>query len=315
MTKNSFITWQLDKRPGIVIVLTLLALSFGMGLGTVFGTGLTHAMGVDVAHIMNSSEAKVLSVIERQGIRWFNFVAHLFAFTLAAILMAMLAKGDKNWKTFLQLDRFTSTQFVLLSILLLVALMPIIQFSNWLNYNLPLPEWMITMENNQNWLVGEVLRMESFSEFLVALTVAAIAPAVGEELLFRGVIQTQLQKLTQNPHLGIWLAAIIFSAIHLQFVGFLPRMLLGALLGYLLWWSGSLWLPILIHFLFNGVQVFGAYLYPEEFQVASQNTEIEMPAIWLTLLSVLAVVYLVRHLHQQREIRVEDTTSGSENGV
>ena len=142
--------------------------------------------------------------------------------------------------------------------------------------------------------------MEGIKEFLVALTVAAIAPAVGEELLFRGLLQPQLQKLTNNPHWGIWLCAILFSAIHLQFVGFLPRMLLGALLGYLLWWSGSLWLPILIHFLFNGIQILGAYLYPEAMKIAVDTTEIEMPSIWLTIISFLATGYLVKLFHERR---------------
>jgi membrane protease YdiL (CAAX protease family) len=240
----------LDKRPGMVIVLTLLALSFGMGLGGALGTVLANTIGVDIGSIMNSEGARSLNLLERQGIRWFNLVAHLFSFTFAALLVSYLAKGQASWKSFLQLDRFTTAKVLGRSVLLLAAVLPLIQFSNWLNASLPLPEWMISMEDSQNWLVGEVLRMESFNEFVVALTVAAIAPAIGEELLFRGLLQPQLQKLTNNPHWGIWLGAILFSAIHLQFVGFFPRMLLGALLGYLLWWSGSLWLPILIHFLY-----------------------------------------------------------------
>ncbi len=305
MAANSIFNMGLDKRPGMVIVLTLLALSFGMGLGAAFGNVVTNAMGVDLGSIMNSEEAQVLTLLERQGIRWFNLVAHLFSFVFAALLVTALAKGQRSWKDFLQLDRFTSAKVLGMSVLLLVAMLPLIQFSNWLNASLPLPEWMIRMEDSQNWLVGEVLRMESFNEFMVALTVAAIAPAIGEELLFRGLLQPQLQKLTNNPHLGIWLCAILFSAIHLQFVGFFPRMLLGALLGYLLWWSGSLWLPILIHFLFNGIQILGAFLYPEAMKVAVDSTEIEMPSIWLTLLSLLAVGYLVK-LFRERQIPATD---------
>lgn len=302
----------LDKRPGMVIVLTLLALSFGMGLGSALGTVVTNTMGVDVGSIVRGEEARALSLLERQGIRWFNLVAHLFSFTFAALLVAFLAKGQRSWTNFLQLDRFSSVKILGMSVLLLVAILPLIQFSNWLNASLPLPEWMISMEDSQNWLVGEVLRMESFNEFMVALTVAAIAPAIGEELLFRGLLQPQLQKLTNSAHWGIWLCAILFSAIHFQFVGFLPRMLLGALLGYLLWWSGSLWVPILIHFLFNGIQILGAYLYPEAMKVAVDTTEIEMPSIWLTLLSFLAVGYLVKLFWEER-IPAADFPSEEDN--
>lgn len=305
MATNSIFNMELDKHPGMVIVLTLLAFSFGMGLGGALGTIIVNAFGVNVVPILQSEEVQVLSLAERQGVRWFQLVAHLFTFVFPTVLMVALAKGERSWQNFLQLDRFATIKVLGMSVLLLVAIMPLIQFSNWFNANLPLPEWMITMENSQNWLVGEVLRMESFSEFAVALTIAAIAPAVGEELLFRGVLQPHLQKLTNNPHWGIWLCAILFSAIHLQFVGFFPRMLLGALLGYLLWWSGSLWLPILVHFLFNGIQVLGAYLYPEAMKVAADATEIEMPSIWLTLLSLLAVGYLVK-LFWERQVLATD---------
>jgi hypothetical protein len=301
MTNNSF-RFSVAQSPALIIILTMLALIFGMGLGAALGTLITQAMEVDIAQIMQEGEARPLTLVERNGIRWFNFAAHLFSFTFAALVMALLGKGERSWQSFLQLDRWTTGRTVLLGILLLVAILPIISFSNWLNANLPLPEWMISMENNQNWLVGEVLRMEHFNELLVALLVAAVAPALGEEMLFRGVLQPQLQKLFgNNAHIGIWVTAILFSAIHLQFVGFFPRMLLGALLGYLLWWSGSLWLPILIHFVFNGTQVVGAYLYPEEVQIAMDSTEIEMPALWAVGLSLVGVAYLVKLLHEGRE--------------
>lgn len=294
MATNSIFNMGLNKRPGMVIVLALLAFSFGMGLGGTLGAMLANVFGVNIVPIINSSEAQVLNILERQAIRWFHLVSHLFTFIFSTLVVVALAKGERSWGDYLQLGRFTSARILGMSIALLVAMLPLIYFSNWLNANLPLPEWMITMENNQNWMIGEVLRMESFSEFAITLTVAAIAPAVGEELFFRGLLQPQLQKLTNNPHLGIWLCAILFSAIHLQFVGFFPRMLLGALLGYLLWWSGTLWLPILIHFLFNGAQITGAYLSPDAMKVATETTEIEMPSIWLTLLSVFAVGYLVK---------------------
>jgi membrane protease YdiL (CAAX protease family) len=88
--------------------------------------------------------------------------------------------------------------------------------------------------------------------------VIALIPAIGEELLFRGVIQGSIFKNT-NIHVAVLLTSIIFSAFHLQFYGFLPRMVLGILLGYSLAWSGSLWLPVLIHFINNGAAVVFAW--------------------------------------------------------
>jgi hypothetical protein len=83
---------------------------------------------------------------------------------------------------------------------------------------------------------------------------------VGEELLFRGALQNVLVEWTKKTHLSVWITAIIFSALHAQFYGFLPRMLLGVILGYTYIWSGSLWLPMLFHFLNNGLAVLFSYL-------------------------------------------------------
>jgi len=95
------------------------------------------------------------------------------------------------------------------------------------------------------------------------MLIVAVVPAVGEELLFRGVLQKIMIAWTKNPHFGVWITAFLFSALHLQFFGFFPRMLLGALFGYLFLWSKSLWLPILGHFINNGTVVLASYFYPE----------------------------------------------------
>jgi hypothetical protein len=84
--------------------------------------------------------------------------------------------------------------------------------------------------------------------------------ALSEELFFRGVLQNVLIDCFKNKHVGVWVGAIIFSAFHLQFYGFLPRILMGAYLGYLLVWTGSLWPGIIAHFLNNGLAVYVAWL-------------------------------------------------------
>ena len=95
----------------------------------------------------------------------------------------------------------------------------------------------------------------------VNIIVMAALPAICEEFLFRGTLQNLLEKKSSKPHLAIWITAIIFSAIHLQFYGFIPRMLLGAYLGYLLYWSRSLWLPVLAHFLHNALSILVSFTF------------------------------------------------------
>ena len=94
--------------------------------------------------------------------------------------------------------------------------------------------------------------MNSISSLLINMVMIGVIPAIGEEFLFRGALQKIFSEWTKNKHLGIWISAILFSAMHLQFYGFIPRMLLGALFGYTLLWTGSLWIPIFGHFVNNG---------------------------------------------------------------
>ena len=115
------------------------------------------------------------------------------------------------------------------------------------------------LEETAGDLTERMLQVDSFGGLLFNLLVIALIPAIGEELTFRGVLQQALTRRC-NVHVAVFLSAFIFSFIHFQFYGFLPRMFLGLLLGYLFYYSGSLWTSILMHFVNNGAAVVVAYL-------------------------------------------------------
>jgi hypothetical protein len=100
----------------------------------------------------------------------------------------------------------------------------------------------------------------AFTFFLVA-----VVPAIGEEMLFRGVLQPVFIRVFKNKHIGIWLTAFVFSFIHFQFFGFVPRLLIGVFLGYLFAFTGNLWYSIVAHMANNGIAVVGYYLLQHEF--------------------------------------------------
>ena len=115
------------------------------------------------------------------------------------------------------------------------------------------------LEQTAGDLTESMLQVDTFGGLLFNLLVIALIPAIGEELTFRGVLQQALTRRC-NVHVAVFLSAFIFSFIHFQFYGFLPRMFLGLLLGYLFYYSGSLWTSILMHFVNNGAAVVVAYL-------------------------------------------------------
>lgn len=135
----------------------------------------------------------------------------------------------------------------------------------------PVEQWIRDKEKGLEGITKYLTTFQTPGQLLMAFLVIAIIPAIGEETLFRGILQRNLSYWTGNIHVGIWLAAALFSAIHVQFLGFFPRMLLGALFGYLYLWSGNLWIPILAHFVNNGFTVLMVYLHQQK--VTSMNID------------------------------------------
>ena len=114
-------------------------------------------------------------------------------------------------------------------------------------------------------LTEAFLKMSTPGELIFNLFMIALIPAIGEELLFRGIVQNIFSRWLKNNHAAVWFTAILFSAMHMQFYGFIPRLMLGAMLGYLLVWSGNLWWPIIAHFVNNAAAVIFSYLFQNKF--------------------------------------------------
>ena len=201
-------------------------------------------------------------------LKWIQLLQTISLFLLPSLILAYLcAKAPWNW---LQLDNKVNWKVLLWAIgIMLVALPAINLMSHW-NQQMVLPswlsgveEWMKAKEAEAEWLTKQFMSVTTVSGLLVNLLLMAVLPALSEEITFRGVLQQLLtapHRLSPfasrlSPHLAIWLTAIIFSAIHMQFYGFVPRMLMGALFGYMMVWTGSLWVPMLMHFVNNGMAV------------------------------------------------------------
>jgi len=276
-------------------VVFFISLLLGMLLGMLLGNGLIigigMAGGMDLQQL-SGQQGGVSDDRFRFFLRWSNAVAHLCTFTLPALTLGFLFYRRQMWRG-LALHRAPSMVQLPLSLLLILASFPLTQLTYWLNRQLPLPQWVMDMEDSATTLIESVMQMNSPAELLLNLLVIAVLPAVGEELIFRGLIQKRLQRLFTNPHLAVWVTAIIFSAIHLQFAGFLPRLLLGALLGYLFLWTRNLWIPVAVHFFFNGAQVAAQYFMGGEVD-PTEAEQMNAPLLISGLVSLLAVLGIAR---------------------
>jgi len=262
--------------------------------------GATPFWGLDllmnIPSVNNLTDPDMLNLL-----KYFQVVQAIGLFIVPPVILGWLFHG--SFSEYLYLNKSFTGSSVLLVLVLMFFAAPFVNFMGEINASMQLPAWLSSVEN---WmkdaeekaaiLTEAFLKVDSVSGLMFNLFMIAFLPAIGEELLFRGVIQRVFTNMTKNYHWGIWISAILFSALHLQFYGFVPRMLLGVLFGYLLVWSGSMWLPIIAHFLNNALAVIALYMIDknmlnpgvEEFGTSSESYY--MAAISLGLIILFMVM-------------------------
>ena len=219
---------------------------------------------------MLSDKALETGSVEPQYIR-FVLMAQDISFFIVPSLIILITL-DPFYKTGILNIKRVGPVDMLLVIILSFCAFPVTGLAGQLNSSLTLPhwlsgieQWMRYREDYASHLLDVIMTPESLSGMLFNLVLVAALPAIGEELIFRGVFQKILQDLFRSGHLSVWVISVLFSAIHFQFYGFLPRLILGAIFGYLFLWSRNIWLPVLAHFINNAVPTVWAYVkgWPE----------------------------------------------------
>jgi CAAX protease family protein len=221
------------------------------------------------------------------------WVQTLSSFIVPAVIFGLLFYY-RDFFHYFELTKWPALSILGLSAVVLLAGYPLVQLSYEVNQFLPMSDWMHDMESDAADMLGEILNMNSPVDYVMTLVMVAVLPAIGEELVFRGIFQKQFTEWTKRPLLSIWMAAFVFSAIHFQFEGFLPRLVLGGILGHLYYWTKTLWVPVIVHFLNNGVQVSVLYFSGIDLSQIDESSS-EKIEWWVVLLST-AVLFLASHL-------------------
>ncbi|MDD2279220.1 MAG: type II CAAX endopeptidase family protein [Bacteroidales bacterium] len=248
------IRFNISPRKGIFFSLVFLTLGFLLFLFLGVITTAIVTGNWDLTQILSPTATTPDGLISIRIMQMFQ-TAGMFIFP--AVLIALLA--SKKPLSFLGFKQ-ASTKQMLLAIAMMVILIPGINLIASLNADIPVPDWMIQMEKSAEELIKRLLITDKFSIFTLNLFMVAVLPAIGEELFFRSILQKYFIKLTNNNAWGIIITSLIFSAIHMQFLGFIPRFMLGVVFGYLYLWTGSIKVTMLVHFVNNGLAVFLYYL-------------------------------------------------------
>lgn len=261
---------------------------------------VSKGMGLDQAQVYLSDLATNLTASPNS---WYELmllqaVNHIGTFLLPALAYWYMIER-RTWGHFNARPASAVVGLGLIG-LIVIAFMPFDGLIIEWNQNLHLPETLAPLErwvrNQEEKMTGVTKYLTTFKttgQLLVALLVVGVIPAIGEETLFRGILQRNFSYWTGNVHVGIWLAAALFSAIHVQFLGFFPRMLLGALFGYLYLWSGNLWVPILAHFVNNGFTVLMVYLYQRKMVSMDIESAESVPVLASFISGVITLGLLV----------------------
>lgn len=228
-------------------------------------------------------------------------ISSLLMFVVPPIVYYFITRDDHPMKA-LGFRKVAAPAWTLLlaSVILMYISLPITnQLGTW-NEGMklggmfePLETWMKALEDSAAAITERMLNVNTIGGLLLNLIVIALIPAVGEELTFRGVLQQSLTRRLKSPHVAIFLSAAIFSFIHFQFYGFLPRLFLGLLLGYMFYLTGSLWASILMHFLNNGTVVVLYYLNNKGIIDIDVEHFGAMPSAWLVVASAVLTVALI----------------------
>lgn len=278
--------------------------------------GLEKVMNMASFHDLENPEHIVI-------LKYFQTVQAIGLFVVPPFILGYLFYGKTNEYLYLHKNIQPSSIFWVLMLMLCVG--PFINLMGLLNNNMTFPEWLAGIETwmkdaeeNAANITKAFVQVETLPGLAFNLFMIAFLPAIGEELLFRGVIQRIFTNMTRNHQWGIWISAILFSALHVQFYGFVPRVLLGALFGYLLVWSGSMWLPIIGHFFNNAIAVVALYLIHNQIITPKFETygsdEGSYYAAILSLGLTVAILVLLKKQYAHKALSAPEPETVQPNG-
>ena len=174
-----------------------------------------------------------------------------------------------------------------------------------LNERIPIPkhlrESFQKAEDEYNDQVFAIAKMNNFKDYLVAMFIIALLPAIVEETFFRGAMQQLFTDWFAKPWLAILVTSILFSAIHMSYFGFLTRAMLGGVLGLLFYYGKSIWLNILAHFINNGIAVTSLYFSSMKGKLTKEDLDDHFP-LWLSVIAITFLIYLLINFKKVSEV-------------
>jgi membrane protease YdiL (CAAX protease family) len=291
----------------IITFLVILALGVAISI-PFFGRGLFDQL----ATITDYKDPSTIFAL-----KYFQIVNQIGVFIAPAILFVILT--DDHISEYLGFNKGLKKFSVFFGFIVLMVSLPFINWVVLINGEIHLPgflsgveSWMRESEDEASKLTDAFLATNNWGGLVVNLVMVAGLAAIGEELIFRGILVKLFREWTHNIHLAVIIPAFLFSALHLQFYGFFGRLILGLVLGYLFVWSGSLWVPILVHFLNNAMAVLLSFMIRRglsdtdvETFGSSGNVFVIAASFIMMVLVMIVVYYHEQGRHKKKTLEIK----------
>ena len=291
-----------DKPVGMKLLILVLLVAVSLVLSTLLGIVIAiplfgFEIFEDLTALNDLANPRTIAIL-----KYFQVVNQIGVFVLPALFYAQLE--NRSVSGYLRLKGRINIRYLIISVFVIAAAIPAINRLVEVNEQMRLPEslsgieeWMRNSEDKAKALTDAFLNVNTVGGLVINLIIIALLAAIGEEFLFRGVILRIFNDWSQNIHFSVILSAILFSAIHFQFYGFFPRLVLGIMFGYIYLWTGTIWITVILHFLFNGMTVVAYYLANSGVIEADVDSIGSSTSVLVLISSIISTVLLLSYLN------------------
>lgn len=298
----------------------LLAL---IGAGVVIGAIVSFAVWlVMTGRGIATMETDILDPKYYSAIMSMQAISTFLMFFLPVYIFALICYRSPS--RFIGFDTRTNYRQVLILLAIVVLTFPLSGALAEITKMIPIPHsWQIYFKAKEAARAAQekaLININTFPKYIVSMIIIALLPAIFEEVCFRGGIQNILTRWFKGPWIAVIITSIIFSAVHISYYGFFVRFALGLFLGLIFYYSGSIWLSILFHFLYNGVQVTALYAATGSVTKNSNDIEGSFP-LWAGVVSLILIIYAfikfrqISILQQQTVVLPEDDPNDFHNWI
>lgn len=275
---------QLFALLAIMILMSIVGSLISEGLLMIYGTNTRELVAIESMNLSDRSWFRMTLIIN-----------HFAMFLGAALIFGRIYHAN-TFLHYIKTFKDTTWAIILLWGVVILFSYPFVGWLTQINEMIPLPEWAKSGQDNAFQILANVLNMEYFLEFGVSLILVGILPALGEEFIFRGIIQQKLITSWKNPHAAIIFASLLFGLTHMQLERILPLSFLGLLLGYSYYYSKTIIVPVVLHFFNNSLQVLSLYILgPEQLLSLDEPPSIPIYAAVLSIILTFATLFVAKN--------------------